>query len=66
MDHPDFRKPDTVVHRTAALGLINPSVVTRSRHGERAAHEPDGIAAAVLVNHAIFHRFLREARRRTL
>ncbi len=57
MDHPDGREPCAVMHRPGALGPACPGVIAggRARARARAAHEPDGIAAVVLLDRAVSH-----------
>ena len=57
VDHPDLRDERTVGRPTYALEPRSPGagVVAGRRHGERAAHEPDGNAAVVLLDRTESH-----------
>src|SRR2546428_12028044 len=52
IDHPDVRHQRAVSSTTLTLGPHAPSVVPRGRHGEGPTHQPDGIAAAALLDRA--------------
>ena len=56
VDQADVCQEDTVRRTSRTLWPRAPGVVPRRRHRARTAHEPNGIAAAVLANGSIFHR----------
>jgi hypothetical protein len=55
VDYQNFREQGAGVHRPCALGPAPPGVIARGRDRERAAHEPDGKAAVVLLDRAVSH-----------
>jgi len=56
MDQSNFCHEHAVQRTPHALRPHSPGVILRRRLGEGVAHEPDGVAAAVVANGPIIHR----------